>query len=132
MNNSNQPQPIRSPADLQGLERTRIINRFDIPERITKLCGIKTIGLVELTAAEELMAGARAGTSASKLMHELVKESIREIDSARVSTADGTADKAWDTMPKPLRDLCVAAYQLFSAQNDEVDAFLKSRKVQVG
>lgn len=138
MNNSNaamphQPVNITSPAQLANRTTNRPLYIFDVPEKVVERSGIRKIGLIELTAEEELLATKRSHNDMARLAFELAKESLRQIDGKPVSTADGTADVVWNNMGAALRTLIIGAYQ--SIHNPtEVDAmsFMKSRQVTLG
>lgn len=121
------PQNLSAPS-----KDKRWLHRFQIPDSLKKF-GISSLGLVELTAGEELMATKRSGNNPMQLAYELTKESLREVDGRKVSTADGTADVIFNSMHPQVRTLLSQAYALLHAPKDEDTAtFLSSRESQVG
>lgn len=112
---------------------TRALYLFDVPKALSDAVGVSQVGMVELTAEEELMATKRAQGDAFRLAYELAKESLRSIDGRAVGAADGTADVAWSKMGAKLRQLVMSAYNLLhSPKQEEQAGFLASRQVQVG
>lgn len=108
---------------------TRPVFEYDVPDRL----GGGTIGIVKLTTAEEMMATVRAGTDSAKLVYELAKQALVAVNGRGVTLADGSADRAWDTMDPAVRNLVVMAYgDLHVPQEDEVKAFRASQRVKVG
>jgi len=92
----------------------------------------KTVGLVQLTAREEMMAAKRSNGDPIKLAYEQVQQSIAEVNGERVSIADGSADKAFNTMSPMLRNLVMTAHaKLHSPAESDVEDFLGSREVRV-
>lgn len=108
----------------------REIYRYTVPAGMARRSGIKTIGMVLLTPNDERMATARAGNEAYKLVHELAKAALREVDGKPVMTADGTADGFWERAHPQLRNLIVHTYNsLHNPPSEEVDDFLQSVEV---
>lgn len=107
---------------------------FKIPSPLKEETGIVTVTLVELTGSEELTATQRAGgQSGAKMAYELAKEALRGVNGKPVTTADGSAEAAWETMHPAIRSLVTQAYvKLHAVEKDALDAFLKSHEVQVG
>jgi len=92
----------------------------------------KSIGLVQLTAREEMMAAKRSNGDPIKLAYEQVQQSIAEVNGEKVSIADGSADKAFNAMPPMVRNLVMAAHaKLHSPAESDVELFLQSREVRV-
>ncbi len=103
---------------------------YDVPEGVDPQ--ISEIGLVEVTAEEELMAAKAAGREEARIAYELVKRSLCSINGHPVSTVDGSADKAWDEMGAKLRQLVLGAYsEIHNPQDGAAAAFLKSRRVKL-
>jgi hypothetical protein len=130
------PQNVASPAELLqagAASGNRVIYFYAIPAELAKEKNIREVGLVELTADEELMCTKRANNNPIRLAYELAKESLRQIDKVTLSTADGSADVAWNKMGSKIRTLVVTAYnKLHNPTETEGDGFLKSQKVTVG
>ncbi len=111
----------------------RALHLFDVPKSIGEAIGVQQVGLVELTAEEELMATKRAQGDAFRLAYELAKEALRSIDGRVLTAADGSTDVAWSKMGAKLRQLVMSAYNvLHSPKQEEQASFLGSRQVQVG
>ncbi len=95
--------------------------------------GVKSIGMIELTAEEELMATKRAHNDPIRLAYELSKEALREVDGRAMSTGNGTADRAWNGMHPKIRTLVVSAYgQLHSPEEQDLTSFLASQQTSIG
>lgn len=111
----------------------RPIYKFEIPDRIAKESGVNEIGLVELTANEQMMAANRARANVARLALELPMQSIVAANGKKVSTADGTVEKIWDALGPKGRELVVTAYgRLHTPEDTEVEDFLASMSVEVG
>lgn len=109
----------------------RVMHEFDVPSSL-HTHGIKTLGLVELTPREQTMASSRAGLDPMAIANEYAKESLRMVNGAPVSTADGSVDKAWERMHPKIRTLVTTAYNdLHSTSNVESEDFLQSRRAVV-
>jgi len=109
---------------------SRPIYVYPIPKSLAN--GTTSIGLVELTASEELMATKRAGQDAFKLAYELAKQSLVEVNEQPVGLADGSVDKAFNEMGAKLRNLVLTAYAKLHAPNEEDSAdFLRGGTVRV-
>jgi hypothetical protein len=126
---------VRSIGEAESVARRadegRLVYWYDVPLELAESTGVRSVGLVELTSGEELMAGRRA-TSAVQLAYELAKECLRHSDDALLSTADGSLD-AWWARRTPgmsqLRALVVTAYgQIHQPKTPDTEAFLSSRR----
>jgi hypothetical protein len=113
------------------VKQVRPVHTFQIPESIAD--GTTSIGMVELTAHEEIMAAKRAGSDAFRLAYELTKQSLAEVNGQPVSLADGSADTAFDKMGPKVRSLVIQGYtRLHAAGEDVAEGFLQSMQVRVG
>lgn len=120
-----------SAAGVTGDGGGRPLYVYATPPRLHAVA--KSVGLVELTAEEELMAAKRANNNPVRLAYELAKESLRQFDGRAVSLADGTSDTAWNVMGPVLRTLVITAYQeIHNPREDDAATFLASREVQFG
>ena len=109
----------------------RPIHVFDVPSGLDP--EVKSVGLIELTADEELQATRRSHGDTMRLAYELVKQAIVDVNGAKVGIADGTVDIALNKMVPKLRQLVMGAYgELHAPSEDASQAFFKSRKVRVG
>lgn len=109
----------------------RTIHVYDVPRELSDTDDITSIGLVELTAEEELMAAKRTRDDSMKLGFELIKQSLAEVNGSPVSLADGSADKAWTSMGAKLRHVLLQAWhEIHKAKEDVEQSFLKSRRMK--
>ncbi len=110
----------------------RIMHTFTLPPKVSAQVGIKTLGFVELTSNEELMATRRCNNDPIRLAWELPKESLRQIDGVAVGSSDGTIDAKWDAFHPKVRTFCSQAYQsLHNPAGEDVRAFLESRQSEI-
>jgi hypothetical protein len=106
---------------------------FQIPASMAEATGVQSVGLVELTAIEEMQATKKAGTDTMRIAFELAKSSLVEMNGKTLSRASGEHDGAWQNMHPKIRSLVIQAYtRIHQPENDEVDGFLESAKVEVG
>jgi hypothetical protein len=111
----------------------RPVYLFDVPTRIAAECGVKEIGMSQLTAREQLDAIDRAQGKAAKTAIEYIYCSLRSMDGTKLNMGDGSVEKAWAKCSPALRELIVAAYgDLHNPQEGEFEAFRASRRVVVG
>lgn len=109
----------------------RVVYEYDVPASIGGE-EIKSVGVVELSAEEELQATRRARGDAIRLAFELAKTSLHEVNGVKLNHADGSADKTWNDMPPKLRNLVLQAYtELHSPEDDAALVFKASRKIKV-
>ena len=107
----------------------RVVYTYDVPEGMHS--EIETVGLVELTAEDEISATRRARSDQIRLAFELAKQSFRYVNGEEVKLANGTADKAWNLMGSQLRNLVLQAFtEIHTPQDDAVDSFRASRRVE--
>ena len=94
---------------------------------------VKSVGLVQLTSDEEIMATKRAANNAANMAQNLVLQALTEINGKPVTLTDGSTDTAWKKLSPKQRGLLLAAYaELHTPEDSDVEDFLKSQKVQVG
>lgn len=130
-------RPDEALAEIQqNAAPQREVYTFTLPENLRVTTGFSKIGLVELTADEELQAAARSGNSPVRLLWELVKQSVAYVDGKRVHTGDMSTDAFWNSkkknMPK-VRSLITTAYnRIHNAAPEDADAFLESLSISVG
>lgn len=117
-----------------GKRAPRAVHTFTLPASLAGESGTASVGVVALTAAEEMMASRRSQSDPIQLAYELAKESLRTVDGRAVSTADGSADVWWENPANTkVRTLVVTAYNSVNAPSrDETSDFLKSCTVSVG
>lgn len=115
-----------------GLNRneTRVIHRFTVPDSIPG--DVRSIGLVEITAEEELQAEQRCKGASDKRAQEMAKQAIAEVNGAAVSLVDGSVQQAWNGLHPKVRTLIASAWvRLHLANDSEVDDFFASRTSSV-
>jgi hypothetical protein len=112
----------------------RPVYTFKVPASLVKSAGgVRALGLVELTAGEELMATKRAGGDHIRLAYELALECVRYLDGKRVSTGDGSAEAWWNTTHPKVRTLVMTAYgKLHQPGGEETDSFFASMEASIG
>ena len=109
----------------------RPVYTYTLPAGIAD--GVTSVGLVALTADEEIMAARRSGNDTFRLAYELAKTSLAEVDGKPVGLADGSVDTAFNRMSSKARNLVLRAFtEVNSPVEDDVTGFLKSRQVRVG
>jgi len=113
-----------------GTAQDRVIHRFAIPESIPG--EVRSVGMVEMTAEEELRVEQKCKGASDKRAQEMTKQSLAEVNGQAVSTADASADKAWANMHPKVRTLLTTAWvKLHLAEDNEVDSFFASRTTSV-
>lgn len=118
---------------LEAPKQSRAVNLFTVPPSVKAEAGISEVGLVTLTADDELMAYQRGRKDGSKIALELAKASLVEADGKPLSLADGSADSFWLRIHPKLRQLVMEAYsELHAVEPEESQSFLGSRKVRQG
>ncbi len=111
---------------LQDTNKDRTIHRFKVPDSIPG--DIRSLGLVELTADDELKVEARCKGNSDKRAQEMAKAALAEINGQPVSVSDGSADSAWSGMHAKVRMLVTSAWlKLHLATDEESAAFFGSR-----
>ena len=122
---------VRSLRDGQApVASDRVLFSFDIPETVKG--DVRSFGLVEITADEEILASRSAGGDKYRTAMELLKFAIREVNGKPVSIADGSADKALKGMLPKARQLLLAAYaEVHVPSEAESEDFLKTMRARV-
>lgn len=135
---------VTSAADIPELSaperraNEREVFVYEVPPNLVGETGIEAIGLVIMTAEEELMAAKRTRGDAALAAMELTKQALRQVKYAgqrtrTVSSADSSIDEVWSRMHPKVRGLCIVAYNdLHNAKQSDVVGFLQSRKATVG
>ena len=113
----------------------RAVNLFTIPEHLVEE-GIDEIGMITMSADEELAAYKRSGGDTAKLATELVKTCLVEASAGgvpqKLSLADGSVDGFWKKLDPRVRQLVMTAYaELHTAKEEDAKSFTKSRRVRV-
>jgi len=115
-----------------GLDKVqdRVIHRFTVPDSIPG--EVRSVGMVEMTAEEELRVEQKCKGASDKRAQEMTKQSLVEVNGQPVTTADASADKAWLNMHPKVRTLLTTAWvKLHLAEDNEVDSFFASRTSSV-
>lgn len=122
------------PGVLAPKTQSREVHLFTVPEALAAEVGVREVGMVTLTAAEEMMAHKRAPKrDAVQLALELAKASLVEVDGGKLTLADGSADAFWANAHPKLRELVLSAYaDLHSPREEDAASFRASRRVRVG
>ena len=108
----------------------RVIHRFTVPNSVPG--DVRSVGLVEMTAEEELRAEQRCKGASDKRAQEMTKQALVEVNGQPVSFGDFSIEKAWSAMHPKLRTLVATAWvKLHLAEDSEVDDFFASRTSSV-
>lgn len=92
----------------------------------------KVVSLAPLTANDELQSAKVGRTDAMKAQFDTCKRSIVELDGRAVSYADADVDIFWERAGGKVRALILQAVdEIGSATREQLDDFLKSRKVRL-
>jgi hypothetical protein len=114
------------------MEQVRQTYVYDIPPEV-QVNGITSLSVRELTIEEEKMVYRRVGSDIAAAVSELSKQALCEINEQKVSLADGSADKAYDSFSPQLRQLVVTAYtETNNADEKTIKKFQASRRIKVG
>lgn len=115
-----------------GLDKSqdRVIHRFTVPNSIPG--DIRSVGMVEMTAEEELRAEQRCKGASDKRAQEMTKQALVEVNGEPVGFGDGSIERAWVGLHPKLRTLLATAWvKLHLAEDSEVDDFFASRTSSV-
>jgi hypothetical protein len=110
---------------------------FTFPGEVAASTGYKSVTVRELSASMESTALARAGMDGSKLVHELVKESVVRAVLAdgtveQINTGDDSIDKFWTAIGPKGRTLVGNAYTHINQPRPSESAdFLASVQISV-
>jgi len=112
-----------------GATSDQVIYTYDVGENLHP--DIRSVGLTELSAEDEIAATRRARGDQIRLAFELAKQSLREVNGKPVKLADGSADKAWNSLGARLRNLVLQAFtEIHTPEEGVIDTFRASRKVE--
>lgn len=110
--------------------KDRVVYRFSVPGSIGG--EIRSLGMVELTADEEVQIEARCKNVPEKRAVEIAKAAIWEVNGQRIHNGAGELDKAWNEMSPKVRSLVNRMWiKLHLANDDEVSSFEKSMTASV-
>ena len=91
----------------------------------------ESVGLVKLTADEEMRAAERSGTNIGKLASELASACLKEVDGHELDVSKGEDVIVWNRMLPEIRSLVTTAYaKLHNAEPEEVADFLASVEIK--
>ena len=108
----------------------RVIHRFTVPASIPG--DVRSVGMVEMTAEEELRAEQRCKGASDKRAQEMTKQALVEVNGQPVGFGDFSIEKAWAGLHPKLRTLLATAWvKLHLAEDSEVDDFFASRTSSV-
>lgn len=110
--------------------RDRVVYTFTVPASIGG--EVRTIGMVELTADEEIAVEARCKGVPEKRAVEIVKATVWEVNGDRIHNGAGELDRLWNNLPPKVRTLLNRAWvKLHAADDAETDSFEKSMTARV-
>lgn len=113
----------------------RPLHIFEVPDALKKY-GISKIGLVELSADEEIMAAKRSQNNLIRSASEQAKMSLRMVNDKAVSVAgagDDSADAVFNKLHPKVRQLVMVAYaSLHVIDEGEATSFLATHQTRVG
>lgn len=111
----------------------RPVHLFTVPSKLAAEVGVHEVGLITLSADEELQAYQRGKKDSAKIAAELAKAALVEVDGKPMTVNDGSADTLWRTIDPRVRQLVLTAYaEIHGAEEADQESFLKSRKVRAG
>jgi hypothetical protein len=124
---------LQSRAQEQASPRNRVVYTYDVPQILHRGDDpVTSVGLVELSADEEMLATKRARNDGVRLAYELAKQSLVEVNSKPVSVVDGSSDTVWNRMSPQVRNLVLQAFaELHTPPEGAIEVFLKSRQARV-
>jgi hypothetical protein len=139
MNEVDDVEDLRAkiPAGMRLSSRSgRPVHTFTVPEAHRATIGLTSLGLVELTADEELsvMSRMRGASVAAgvRAQYDLAKASIVQVDGKPVSSADESLELAWVAMRPKARALLLRAFQQLHSPPAELEAgFLSGETTSV-
>lgn len=118
-------------AQQRAASNARPVHYFTIPKTVAN--GIEEMGFVQLTSSEELQATKRSHNDMGRLAFEMAKQALVEVNGEKVNLRDGSSDAVWNKMDPKVRTLAVAAFgHLHTPEEEDVNSFLKSQRVEVG
>jgi hypothetical protein len=119
--------PIR---EKMAEKKIRPVYVYAVPAAVAD--GVTEIGMVQLTAHEEMMCARRSNADPFRLVYEQAKQSLVEVNGERVKPEDGSVDAAFERMSPPVRNMVLQAFsKLHSPAEDALQGFLASQTVRV-
>ena len=124
------PKQASAPIETAATKSARPVYVYQIPKEIGT--DVASVGLVQLTAREEMMAAKRAGGDSVRMAYEQVMQALVEVNGETVGIANGSAETAFNSMSPMVRNLVMTAHvKLHAPEEATVADFLKSREVRV-
>jgi hypothetical protein len=123
--------------DEKKKKNTREVNTYDVPPSVAEASGITQVGLITLTADEELLCYKKSRGDNARLAAELAKACLVEAtvngEVRQLASEDATVDTFFKDCDPRIRQLLLQAYaDLHAAEPEDTESFLKSRKLRVG
>lgn len=115
---------------LQNQNGSKVVYEYKVPQKAGR-GEITSVGLVELTASQEIEATSSSRTDTSKMAFELAKRSLVEVNGEKFPDLV-TAERVWNRMPAKVRQLVMNAYvEIHNPQEEDTADFLASRVAKV-
>ena len=115
-------------AAIPGGATGQVVHTYEIPKRSRRPGQPTKVGMVELTAKDELLASKLGGDDLRAVQFEAAKRAVRFLDGKR--TTSDAVDEWWDACGSPVRALVMTAYaRLSSPAEGDADVFLQSVEV---
>jgi hypothetical protein len=117
---------------MEATSSKRPVYLYEVPPQLAQESGVAQVGLVTLSADEELTCFKRARNDSAKMATELSMAALVEADGKKLSGTDGSVDSFWKNLDPRVRQLVMTAYgELHAAKEEDQQSFLKSRTVRV-
>lgn len=127
---------IQSSADLPARE----VHRFKVPRVMDKdgeptersrIPGVESMGIVELTPYEDKTAAIRSGDKPNALAFEIIRIALVEYNGVPVHQGDASVDKALHDMGPKGRQLLMLAYNDLTGVDDDIIEDFKASRTSV-
>lgn len=117
---------------IPGTDNSRPVYTYQIPAKLAAEAEVSSVGIIHLTAAEELAAAKRAGgTDAMRLAQELAKACLHGLNGKTLSPVNNEKEAAWHKLHPKIRSLVLQAYsKLHAPESEDVESFLSSEVVE--
>jgi len=96
--------------------------KFQIPAKVRKENDPHTVVIKELTESEIDTASKIGGDNQRKIVQEMVKASIVEVDEHEVNHAEAEADAYWSRWSQKVRYQLIAGWRKINQTSEEEDA----------
>lgn len=108
------------------------VHTYTIPESLRGEGVPAKVGMVQLTAGQELTASKVGGMDYTKAQYAAAKMSIVQFDGRPVDAVNAEVDKFWERVDPRVRALILSAYnRLSSPKKEDEDSFFASEAVSV-